>query len=927
MKTTLKFHWITLIVLSVFLTGTFVLSDASAIYYTVYVDKGGRHCPIDSWCTIGHPYVKQGILQGDAVHWQTTQFEEELHIRGDSTFEGNPIDGIVKTSPGYLLQFDKIGTWYYTVDNHPELSGFVKVVLPPPFELQVLKKFVGDRIPYIQYSWSDFRGTPFFMTDQVTGEEKIFASVTIWNVDRKWTVTQIDSPTCEYQFTSVDAIVSLVSSKAFVKQGSESTNLLSHEQGHMDIAEIHARAFEKELLNKTFSCPSATYDVGMIKKVADDLFQKIKNEIIVMSALYDTQTKHNSDRQVQADWKEKIQCMLNNNGPSEHCLSLKGTISTTETKTLQDVTPIPTTPRDIPIKLTPIIPKQTPTPIPAIPKAESSIDDIVDSRCPEGYIYLGEFDVCAETAAHREKERTERIGEVIDNPNFVMNMVGNCQEPILKYTDSGFSILWEDGKKFEGLTIVHPEKHSTSNLRVYCDTSSVSFSTYSRGGIMSVHPVTFEIVKSANSLQDMSVKINGKSVETFSPKSSTLSTPGISFDTLGSGEPLKQTIKISNLFMMPEPLPKTGIEEPNAQEKIFGNCPEPTISNWLSGYFIKWVEDNDGEKNVNGIRLGYRDGISSFNLDFDGKMTNLHIDCVTKTLTVDLEGSGTKDIIGELYIMKNSEKNSIKANLAAKSMSITSDGKDINYQIFKSTNSRDSTEFNFLVMPGAKTLTISNLSLIPESLQKTESTVDSTPREKVPNWVKQNAKWWAEGAIDDNSFKDGIQYMIKEDIISIKDLPKASDVSEDKIPSWVKQNAKWWAEGAIEEVDFVNGLKYMVEKGIIRVSIEESTSSAPTSATVKIPDLQTFQRVNCVEENSCFIPFEVQIAVGGTVTWVNEGLVLHTIASGNPNTGRTGEFESGFIKRDLPFEHTFDTAGEYPYYCITHWEKGIVIVK
>jgi len=88
----------------------------------------------------------------------------------------------------------------------------------------------------------------------------------------------------------------------------------------------------------------------------------------------------------------------------------------------------------------------------------------------------------------------------------------------------------------------------------------------------------------------------------------------------------------------------------------------------------------------------------------------------------------------------------------------------------------------------------------------------------IPDWIKNNAKWWAEGTIDDTSFKQGIQYMIKENIIAIDNLPQASGTSESKIPDWIKNNAKWWADGIIGEDDFVNGLKYMVEKGIIGVN-------------------------------------------------------------------------------------------------------------
>jgi len=91
-------------------------------------------------------------------------------------------------------------------------------------------------------------------------------------------------------------------------------------------------------------------------------------------------------------------------------------------------------------------------------------------------------------------------------------------------------------------------------------------------------------------------------------------------------------------------------------------------------------------------------------------------------------------------------------------------------------------------------------------------------REKVPLWIKDNAKLWADSQIDDNSFKEGIQHMIKEDIITIDNLPETSSVSESKIPDWIKQNAKWWADGSLSEEDFLNGIEYLVGKRIIQVS-------------------------------------------------------------------------------------------------------------
>ncbi len=87
----------------------------------------------------------------------------------------------------------------------------------------------------------------------------------------------------------------------------------------------------------------------------------------------------------------------------------------------------------------------------------------------------------------------------------------------------------------------------------------------------------------------------------------------------------------------------------------------------------------------------------------------------------------------------------------------------------------------------------------------------------IPKWVKTNAEWWASGSIDDESFVQGIQYLIKEKIIDIPKLPYPSSWMDKKIPSWVKNTASWWADDLIPEEDFIKGIKYLAEKGIIQV--------------------------------------------------------------------------------------------------------------
>ena len=87
----------------------------------------------------------------------------------------------------------------------------------------------------------------------------------------------------------------------------------------------------------------------------------------------------------------------------------------------------------------------------------------------------------------------------------------------------------------------------------------------------------------------------------------------------------------------------------------------------------------------------------------------------------------------------------------------------------------------------------------------------------VPNWIKNNAGWWAEGTINDDSFIQGIQFLIKEDIIKIPPTSQGEGSDSNEIPAWIKNNAGWWADGTIDDSTFVNGIEYLVKSGIIVV--------------------------------------------------------------------------------------------------------------
>jgi hypothetical protein len=100
----------------------------------------------------------------------------------------------------------------------------------------------------------------------------------------------------------------------------------------------------------------------------------------------------------------------------------------------------------------------------------------------------------------------------------------------------------------------------------------------------------------------------------------------------------------------------------------------------------------------------------------------------------------------------------------------------------------------------------------------------------IPSWIKNDAKWWSKGQIDDSEFVKAIQYLIQQGIIQIPQTSSSS--SSNVIPSWIKNNAGWWASGQISDDDFVKGIQYLVQSGIIHTSTTRG-NQAENSSTLQ----------------------------------------------------------------------------------------------
>jgi len=87
----------------------------------------------------------------------------------------------------------------------------------------------------------------------------------------------------------------------------------------------------------------------------------------------------------------------------------------------------------------------------------------------------------------------------------------------------------------------------------------------------------------------------------------------------------------------------------------------------------------------------------------------------------------------------------------------------------------------------------------------------------IPTWIKNSAEWWVEGQIYDNTFVQGIEFLVQENIIKVTNTSQ-SNTEDQSVPPWIKNNAGWWVKGSIDDETFVQGIEFLVQENIIKVT-------------------------------------------------------------------------------------------------------------
>ena len=154
-------------------------------------------------------------------------------------------------------------------------------------------------------------------------------------------------------------------------------------------------------------------------------------------------------------------------------------------------------------------------------------------------------------------------------------------------------------------------------------------------------------------------------------------------------------------------------------------------------------------------------------------------------------------------------------------------------------------------------------------------------------------------------------------------VSSTSIANAESVPDWVKNNALWYGQGIVSESEFLNAIKFLIENEVI--VIEEQTKSVTeiTDTVVTIPNGNAD-----VSSSGFYIPLNMEIPVGTTVTWVNEDSFPHNVQSQDEFGKVSDVFNSPPLDTGERFEFTFEEEGVYNYFCSFHpWRVGLITVK
>ena len=95
----------------------------------------------------------------------------------------------------------------------------------------------------------------------------------------------------------------------------------------------------------------------------------------------------------------------------------------------------------------------------------------------------------------------------------------------------------------------------------------------------------------------------------------------------------------------------------------------------------------------------------------------------------------------------------------------------------------------------------------------------------MPDWFKNNAKWWGEGLISDSDMINALESLMIQDVIPLDRFVTSSGIEHTagvlaggtltQIPDYQKNVFGYWSEGIVSDDEIINSIGYLMSTGII----------------------------------------------------------------------------------------------------------------
>ncbi len=153
----------------------------------------------------------------------------------------------------------------------------------------VLFSQTDETIPWSadrKLQWSDFKGT-YFKTEWA-------AATTATGISYAFSANERNGQ----HYLEIEVQCVFLPQKSWYRPELCDPVILSHEQLHFDIAELHARKFRKRLAEFRFT--------DNVKEEVSDIYKQILKELRIFQNTYDRETDFSKDLQQQLLWNRSI---------------------------------------------------------------------------------------------------------------------------------------------------------------------------------------------------------------------------------------------------------------------------------------------------------------------------------------------------------------------------------------------------------------------------------------------------------------------------------------------------------------------------------------------------------------------------------------------------------------------------------------------